>query len=153
MIGIYEKNNSIAVTYTNNKMKKLDLVYIIDDDEVIIYLTEKLINNSEFSEKVENFLHATDALEKLKGLIEANGQLPDAILFDINMPEMDGWQFIEAFQKLPGAKKIPCFVFTTSIDPADKNKSLKYKIIRDFITKPLTHQKLDKILRIVDKKD
>ncbi|HEY1044792.1 MAG TPA: response regulator [Bacteroidia bacterium] len=134
-------------------MKKLDLVYIIDDDEVIMYLTGRLISNAEFSERVETFLNASEALTKLKDGLENGGELPDAILFDLNMPEIDGWQFIETFQKMPGAKKIPCFVFTTSIDPSDKNKSLKYKIIKDFITKPLTHQKLDKILRLVDKKD
>lgn len=134
-------------------MKKLDLVYIIDDDEVIIFLTGKLIGNSEFSEKVENYLDAAEALEKLETALKSGEGIPDAILFDLNMPGMDGWQFIEKFQKLPGAKKIPCFVFTTSIDPADKNKSLKYKIIKDFIIKPLTVQKLDKILRLVDKKD
>jgi CheY-like chemotaxis protein len=133
-------------------MKKLDLVYIIDDDEVIMYLTGKLIEKSEFSNSVENFLEASVALDKLKGLLERGETLPDAILFDLNMPEIDGWQFIETLKKIPGAKTIPCFVFTTSIDPADKNKALKYKIIRDFITKPLTPQKLDKILRLVDKK-
>lgn len=132
-------------------MKKLERVYIIDDDEVIIYLTNKLIASVDFCETVETFLEAEVALEKLKGCLETGNELPDAILFDLNMPVMNGWQFIEAFQKLPGARNIPCFVFTTSIDAADKNKALKYKIIKDFITKPLTHQKLDKILRLVDK--
>lgn len=132
-------------------LKKLERVYIIDDDEVIIYLTNKLIASVDFCETVETFLEAEVALEKLKTCLETGNELPDAILFDLNMPVMNGWQFIEAFQKLHGAKNIPCFVFTTSIDAADKNKALKYKIIKDFITKPLTHQKLDKILRQVDK--
>ena len=132
-------------------MKKLGRVYIIDDDEVIIYLTNKLIASVDFCETVETFLEAELALEQLKTCLETGNNIPDAILFDLNMPVMNGWQFIEAFQKLPGAKSIPCFVFTTSIDAADKNKALKYKIIKDFITKPLTHQKLDKILRMTDK--
>ena len=133
-------------------MKKLGRVYIIDDDDVIIYLTNKLIASVDFCENVETFLEADLALEQLKTCLETGDNIPDAILFDLNMPVMNGWQFIEAFQKLPGAKNIPCFVFTTSIDAADKNKALKYKIIKDFITKPLTHQKLDKILRMTNRK-
>lgn len=132
-------------------MKKLKTVFIIDDDEVIIYLTNKLIASVDFCENVETFLSAEEALERLKSGFETGTGLPDIILFDLNMPGLSGWQFIELFQKMPGSKNIPCFVFTTSIDSADKNKSLKYRGIRDFITKPLTHQKLDKILRMVDR--
>ncbi len=132
-------------------MKKLDTVYIIDDDEVIVYLTNKLIASADFCENVENFFDAQSALDKLNEIHSTGGKLPDAILIDINMPVMNGWQFIETFQKTTDFRKIPCFIFTTSIDTADKNKALKYKIIRDFITKPLTHQKLDKILRMADR--
>lgn len=132
-------------------MKKLDTVFIVDDDEVIVYLTNKLIASAEFCENVENYFDAQSALDKLNDTLANGGKLPDAILIDINMPVMNGWQFIEAFQKTTEFRRIPCFIFTTSIDAADKNKALKYKVIRDFITKPLTHQKLDKILRMVDR--
>lgn len=132
-------------------MKKLDTVFLIDDDEVIVYLTNKLIASSEFCENIENFFDAQSALNRLNEL-RANGELyPDAILFDLNMPVMDGWQFIEAAQKVTEFRRLNFIVFTTSIDAADKNKSLKYKMIKDFITKPLTPQKLDKILRNIDK--
>jgi len=133
-------------------LKKLDRIYIVDDDDVIIFLTNKLIAANEFCDNVETFLSAESALIKLKEVLSTKVEVPDAIFFDLNMPIFNGWQFIEEFQKIPGAKQIPCFVFTTSIDSADKNKALKYKIIKDFITKPLTPQKLDKILRIIDKK-
>lgn len=130
-------------------MKKIDLAYIIDDDEIIIYLTDKLLKKVEFADRVEKFTDAASALKSLKFALERGEDIPDAILFDLNMPVMSGWDFIEEFQKMKC--KIPTFVFTSSIDPADKKKSYAYKEIKDFITKPLTVHKIDKILRILDK--
>lgn len=130
-------------------MNKINLAYIIDDDEIIIYLTDKLLKKVEFSEKVEKFTDAESALKVLKFALERGENIPDVILFDLNMPVMSGWDFIEEFKKLKS--NIPCFVFTSSIDPADKKRSYAYTEIKDFITKPLTVQKLDKILRLLDK--
>ena len=131
-------------------MKKVDLAYIIDDDEIIIYLTDKLIKKGDFCERVSTFTDAAKALETLKTAIKTGKDLPEVILFDLNMPNMNGWEFIEEFKKLKIPKEIPTFVFTSSIDPNDKQRSFQYPEIRDFITKPLTIQKLDKILRLID---
>jgi CheY-like chemotaxis protein len=128
-------------------MRKINLAYIIDDDEIIIYLTDKLLKKVEFSEKVEKFTDATSAIERLKFALELGENIPEVILFDLNMPVVNGWDFIEEFRKLK--TNIPAFVFTSSIDPADKQKSFQYPEIKDFITKPLTIQKLDKILRLI----
>ncbi|MCC6817501.1 MAG: response regulator [Bacteroidia bacterium] len=130
-------------------MKKLNTIFLVDDDEVIVYLTNKLIASSDFCQNVENFLSAQDALDRLQELKANNEPYPDAILFDLNMPVLDGWQFIEAAQKVTDFRRLNFFVFTTSIDSADKNKALKYKMIKDFITKPLTQQRMDKIARSV----
>lgn len=129
-------------------MNKVDLAYIIDDDEIIIYLTDKLLKKVEFANNVETFFNAESALKTLKIAIQQGENIPDVILFDLNMPVMNGWDFIEEFQKLK--LDVPCFVFTSSIDPSDKQRSYQYPEIRDFITKPLTVQKLDKILRLLD---
>lgn len=131
-------------------MEKLDMVYIIDDDEIIIYLTDRLLKNSDFCERVLTFTDAQTALEHLKSSIDSNTDIPEAILFDLNMPNMNGWEFIDEFKKFK--TKIPTFVFTSSIDPKDKERSLSHKEIKGFITKPLTKIKLEKILRVIDKK-
>lgn len=131
-------------------MKKVDLAYIIDDDEIIIYLTDKLIKKGDFCERVSTFTDAATALETLKAAIKSGIDVPEVILFDLNMPNMNGWEFIEEFKKLKITQEIPTFVFTSSIDPNDKQRSFQYPEIRDFITKPLTIQKLDKILRLID---
>lgn len=131
-------------------MKKIDLAYIIDDDEIIIYLTNKLIMKSEFCNAIETFTGAAEALVRLENAAKTGVNIPDVILFDLNMPEMNGWEFIEAFKKIHFGKDIPTFIFTSSIDPNDKQRSFQYTEIKDFITKPLTVQKLDKILRLID---
>lgn len=131
-------------------MKKVDLAYIIDDDEIIIYLTDKLLMKADFCERVEKFTSAEEALSRLEFCKKTNENIPDVILFDLNMPNMSGWEFIEEFRKLNFEKEIPTFIFTSSIDPNDRQRSFQYEEIKDFITKPLTLQKLDKILRLID---
>lgn len=139
-----------ALLLASISMRKIDLAYIIDDDEIIIYLTDKLIQKAEFCQRVETFTDAKTAIERLKFSQSVNENLPEVILFDLNMPNMSGWDFIEEFRKINFEKPIPTFIFTSSIDPSDKQRSFQYKEICDFITKPLTRQKLDKILRLID---
>ncbi len=131
-------------------MKKIGLAYLVDDDNISNYLTGKILENVEFCDRLEIFSDAQNALNALKTAIETGKDIPEAILFDLNMPEMDGWGFIENFTQLPMKTKIPTFIFTSSIDPSDREKSENYEVIKDFITKPLTIVKLDKILRIID---
>ncbi len=130
-------------------MKKIKLAYIIDDDDIIIYLTGELLKKADFSERTETFTDGLQAIQRLKEVIREGGPYPDVILFDLNMPVMDGWEFLENFLELPIAKKIPLFVFTSSINPDDKEKSYQYPSITGFIQKPLTVIKLDKILRLI----
>ncbi len=131
-------------------MKKIGIAYLVDDDNISNYLTGKILENVEFCDRLEIFSDARQALEALKLALKTNENLPEAILFDLNMPDMDGWGFIESFTKLPVKNKIPTFIFTSSIDPADREKSEHLGVIKDFITKPLTVNKLDKILRQID---
>lgn len=130
-------------------LNKIDLAYIIDDDEIIIYLTGALLKKEEFCNRTETFTDGLQAIKRLKSAMEKQEQLPQVILFDLNMPVMDGWEFVEEYLKLGIDQSIPLFVFTSSINPADKEKSFSYSSIKGFIQKPLTKQKLDKILRII----
>ncbi len=128
-------------------MDNIKLAYVIDDDDVIIYLTGKLIEKEAFCERTRTYTDAASALNDLKVAIAEKREIPDVILFDLNMPGMDGWMFIEEFKQL--GTNIPTFIFTSSIDPMDKQKSFRHREIRDFITKPLTKQSLNKIKRLI----
>ena len=141
--------NEISTLSDLNTVGLISSALIIDDDEIIIYLTGALIKKEEFCNRTETFTDGLQAIKRLKLAIETNVDLPQVILFDLNMPVMDGWEFVDEYMKLGIDKSIPLFVFTSSINPADKEKLFSYSSIKGFIQKPLTKQKLDKILRII----
>lgn len=128
---------------------KVDLAYIIDDDEVIIYLTDIIIKNVEFCEKLLTFTKAGDALESLAKAVETGKDVPAVILIDLNMPVFDGWRFLDELVKMDVQPPIPVFIFTSSIDSRDMERAEKYGIVKDYIIKPLTVHKINKILRLL----
>ena len=130
-------------------MKNINLAYIIDDDEITIYLADNIMKKVDFCENVEKFTHGADALKRLKFALEQNENIPDVILFDLNMPGMDGWEFIEEFSKLELKKKIPAFIFTSSMDTEELSRSANYEAILGAVIKPLNVQKINKILRLM----
>ncbi|MDI1234342.1 MAG: response regulator [bacterium] len=130
-------------------MNKIKKAYIIDDDEIIVYLTDKIIKEENFCEQSETFNNGQLALDRLKEVIENGEPLPDVMLVDINMPVMDGWELLDEIVKLPLKQPIPLIIFTSSINPADREKAFTYSTIKGYIQKPLTVLKLDKILRLI----
>ncbi|MDI5895066.1 response regulator [Flavobacterium algoritolerans] len=130
----------------NNK-----LTYIIDDDKLTVKLMSILISKSKFCEEIHSFNNAQFAIDKLKENWDDSEILPDAILLDLNMPVMDGWQFLDEFIHLPIKKEISIFIMTSSIDPADIEMAKKYDVIKDYIMKPITANKLDMLCKLISK--
>ncbi|MFV8359773.1 response regulator [Flavobacterium sp. LS1P3] len=130
----------------NNK-----LTYIIDDDKLTVKLMSILIAKSKFCEEIHSFNNAQFAINKLKENWNNSEILPDAILLDLNMPVMDGWQFLDEFIHLPIKKEISIFIMTSSIDPADIEMAKKYDVIKDYIMKPITANKLDMLCKLISK--
>ena len=128
---------------------KNKLIYIIDDDKLTVKLMNILISKNGFCEKIESFYDAQDAINQLKQNAGDNGNLPDAILLDLNMPVMDGWQFLDEFISLPLTKEINVFIMTSSIDPADIEMASEYKVVKEYIMKPITTQKLDVLCKLI----
>lgn len=129
---------------------KNKLTYIIDDDKLTVKLMSILIFKNKFCDEIESFHNPQFALDKLKHCFETNAPLPDTILLDLNMPVMDGWQFLDEFLLLPIEKKIVIFIMTSSIDPNDIDKAKKYSVVKDYIDKPVTAQKLDLIRKLIE---
>lgn len=122
-------------------------IFLIDDDPVINLINKKIINKT-FPSKVTAFTHASDALLQLKNWAGHDpGQLPHFIFLDINMPGIDGWEFLDEFIKFPQTvQKIQVIMLTSSIDNDDIDRSRKYKPVLDFISKPLTVDILNRLL-------
>lgn len=147
-------NNSNSNSDDNNKtnpefMEKVKNLFIIDDDEIMVYLSGKLIRQHDFCEHSETFNSGQSAIDRIRESIKNGDALPDLMLVDINMPVMSGWEFMDELVKLPGGDKIPVFIFTSSIDPRDKTRSFSYRSVKGHIQKPLTVTKLNKMLRLL----
>ncbi|MEC5164708.1 CheY-like chemotaxis protein [Flavobacterium sp. PL11] len=128
---------------------KNKLTYIIDDDKLTVKLMSILISKNEFCEDIQTFYNAEQALLQLKNVIKNDLEIPDAILLDINMPIMDGWQFLDEFNCLTIKKPITIFMMTSSIDPADIEKAKTYEVVKHYVEKPITVKKLDILCKLI----
>ena len=109
------------------------------------FVNKKLIEMNSFASKVESFDSGKQALEYLRN--ENTAELPDVIFLDIHMPEMDGFGFLEEFEKLPLTIHSKCKIvmLSTSESFRDLNKANKNRFVKKFLNKPLTEQVLDAI--------
>jgi len=126
-------------------MKQIDLIYLIDDDSIVLFLGTKLFARHESFKCLQTFENGQSALDTLAAQAEDPSGWPDAILLDLNMPGMDGWKFLEELSRIPGAAHIPVIIQTSSVDPRDIGKSKTFVNVKDYIPKPLTVAKLDRI--------
>jgi len=127
--------------------------YIIDDDKLTARLVSILLTTYGFSDDIKLFNNSELAMEDLTKNATEIDTLPDIILLDINMPIMDGWQFLEEYKNLPIKKDISIFIITSSIDPIDLETSKKFPIIRSYIQKPITSEKLKFMTRLIEQQN
>jgi CheY-like chemotaxis protein len=124
-------------------MKKINLTYIIDDDNIFIFVLKKILEKNQSFEEVLDFKNGEKVIELLN---KKNQIIPNVILLDINMPVIDGWQFLEQIEKLPNKDKFNIFIMSSSIDANDIEKSKSFSTVKDFISKPINNDKLNKLL-------
>jgi len=128
--------------------KPFRLVYLIDDDPTFNFITKLMLKKISFAEEIIDFVDAGDALSKLQQVADTERlNFPELIFLDLNMPGMDGWDFLDEYQLLPRKLVQQCklYILTSSIDPIDKSKSLDYSCVADFITKPLALATVNRI--------
>jgi PAS domain S-box-containing protein len=136
------KEMNDAISFSNQQalqpqLTSLQNIWFIDDDDINNMLSERLINKHFPNTGCKTFLDAEEALEILQ---KTPIQKPDAIFLDINMPRMNGWEFLEELQKLNVSVNV--YMLTSSIDPRDQQKAHEYKLVKDFISKPLREERL-----------
>jgi len=126
-------------------MKK---VYLIDDDDIYVFLTTKTILRVREDVDVEVFSDGLKAITHLKKIRDQSALLPDVIFLDLNMPVMDGWEFLKEYEELAPsfAKKNELYIVSSSISPHEMERSKGIPLVADFIIKPLVKEKFMEIL-------
>jgi CheY-like chemotaxis protein len=130
--------------------KKFRTVMLIDDNEIDNLINQKMIEAASITENIYTHTGAKSAIEFLKNMERldvADKVLPDIIFLDIDMPLMDGFQFLEEFEKLTSMAKKKCKIvmLTSSINPQDFSRSKKYENVKLYLNKPLTHENIVKL--------
>jgi CheY-like chemotaxis protein len=124
-------------------MQPYKSVILVDDDPINNLINKRLITKLSISEKVEEFLEAEKALQKLRSL-DPNEQT--LILLDINMPVMNGWDFLNVYLKEFPDRKDQIFMLSSSIDLQDRQKAMEFRVVKGFVEKPLTPDKMKNIV-------
>jgi CheY-like chemotaxis protein len=128
-------------------MKKIEIACIIDDDPIYVFCTKRIMALADFCESFLIFHNGKEALDRLSAIIKNDEHLPEVILLDLNMPVMDGWEFLEEFTKIPVSKQVTIYIVTSSIDPEDVQKAKQYENVNNYIVKPVTVEMLKDILK------
>ena len=133
-------------------MKSVKTIFIIDDDPIIVFGVKKLLSQIGYTRGITAYENGKIAIDALQKLIIEKSKMPDVIFLDINMPIMDGWEFLEAFIKLPLLKKVRINIVTSSIDPIDKYRANMYQEMTNhpisFNNKPIKKIEIKEIMKI-----
>lgn len=129
-------------------MNKLDCILLIDDDIPTNFYNKKVIEKLNCTNHIEVCTSAEDGLAFLKSKFKDGlPPQPELIFLDINMPTMDGWEFLDEYESLPEPQKgkVVVVMLTTSVNPDDEKRALE-KGIKGFARKPLTANILQQLI-------
>ena len=128
-------------------------VFLVDDDEINNFISIKLIKKALLNTEIMACLNGKFAIDQLVEIQRNDiSKLPDYILLDINMPIMNGWEFLDEYKRLNidplGKTKI--FIISSSVFSNDINKARSYPLVKDFISKPLNVDKIVELFKVED---
>jgi CheY-like chemotaxis protein len=116
---------------------------LVDDDVAFNFLNRILLTSAGLDWEIEECLDGSAALK----YVTTTGNCPDVILLDINMPIMDGFEFLEEFDKIDKCgSRTKIFMLTSSTQDEDREKALKYPCVKGYFDKPLTMEHIQEIV-------
>ena len=129
-----------------------DIICIVDDDQIFQLTTTKILEKVSKAKKILAFSDGEQAYEFLSGNTANMEALPDIIFLDINMPFMDGWQFLEEYTKIKPtlSKQIVIYVVSSSISEYDIERARNNSNVSDYFVKPITVDTYKTLIALVN---
>lgn len=124
----------------------IDLVCIVDDDPMHVFITKKYVQLSGYVDKIVVCKNGKDAFDMLQTFISDESKLPEVIFLDLNMPVWDGWLFLDEFTKIPIKQKIVIYILTSSDNQEDIIRAKKYSLSSNYLVKPVSQSKIKDVL-------
>ncbi len=129
-------------------MKKFNNVYIIDDDKIFHFIINKLLVKNDINANLSFFHNGLEAIHQIREDLKSDELLPDLILLDINMPILDGWQFLEEYQQIRKhfTNEPEIYLISSSDNVMDTDKAKEFgDVIKDYVLKPVNNQDIESI--------
>jgi CheY-like chemotaxis protein len=124
----------------------LETILFIDDDLITLMLCKMVISKASFSNEIATAKNGEEALKYFDALKTAHAEnKPQLIFLDLNMPVMNGWEFLDSFntEEYSEFHQTKIVILSSTIDPADLERSKKYPMVIDFLSKPITKEMLE----------
>ncbi|AEV31937.1 Response regulator receiver domain protein [Owenweeksia hongkongensis DSM 17368] len=129
-------------------MNKPFIICLIDDDDIYQFTFTKGLKGNKIAKRILVFSDGEEAIDFMLDNVSNPEALPDVIFLDINMPVMDGWEFLEEFVELKPkvGKEITIYMVSSSVDPADVDRAKAISDVSDYLIKPVGEDQLQKII-------
>ena len=130
-------------------------VMIVDDTKIDRYVASHVLKKNQFAKEVMEFDMATKAIDYIEQNQDKSELLPEVILLDIRMPEMDGFQFLERLALLPQSLKQSCCIvmLSSSLSPFDHERAESNPVVKKFLNKPLKKENIEEIIALYNSSD
>jgi CheY-like chemotaxis protein len=128
---------------------KIGLACIIDDDNMYVSLVKRIIEAKNLCQNIMVFENGKDALSYFEAIFTSldKKNIPEIIFLDLNMPIMNGWEFLDNFTKIKNkiGKIITLYIVSSSINPVDIERAKNINTVKDYLIKPVTIEDLEAI--------
>lgn len=108
-------------------MRKINTICVVDDDPILVFGIKKMLSTVVECDTIQDYGNGKKALDAIVAGFNESGEVPEVIFLDLNMPVMDGWQFLKEFLQLPIEKKVRINILTSSIDAIDYENWEKFR--------------------------